>query len=262
MASSLAQCLLVPPPSNSSTIHPREWQSPDPRLRKMGLNLLQIGGDTWNRCGRGWLNIDGAFDAGDAPGLVENVPIADGSGRAVMRFEANARSRLPFANASVLLIYSEHMLEHMSPAAGVNLLSECWRVLAPGGLLRVVTPDVSKYARALVNGDADGFLKRHAARFPPMDAFGSPPSATTMLNNIMRNYGHEWIYSPDEFERAALRAGLPAGSACASNREGRGLPAWAMAVFRRAKAPRKAALRCWLDQEVRADESFYVNVYK
>ena len=136
----------------------------------MGLNLLQIGGDTWNRCGRGWLNIDGAFDAGDAPGLVENVPIADGSGRAVMRFEANARSRLPFANASVLLIYSEHMLEHMSPAAGVNLLSECWRVLAPGGLLRVVTPDLSKYARALVNGDADGFLKRHAGAARPRRA--------------------------------------------------------------------------------------------
>ena len=257
-----AQCPLVPPPSNSSTIHPREWRSPDLRLRAMELNLLQIGGDTWNRCGRGWLNIDGSFDAGDAPGLVENVPIADGSGRHVMRFEATTRSHLPFANASVLMIYSEHMLEHLSPAAGVNLLSECWRVLAPGGLLRVVTPDVSKYTRALLNGDADGFLKRHAERFPPMDAFGSPPSATTMLNNIMRNYGHAWIYSPDEFQRAARRAGLPAGSACMSNREGRGLPAWAVAVFRRANAPRKAALKCWLDQEVRADESMYVNVYR
>ena len=179
-----------------------------------------------------------------------------------MRHEATARSRLPFANASVLMIYSEHMLEHLSPAAGVNLLRECWRVLAPGGLLRVVTPDVSKYARALLNGDADGFLKRHAHRFPPMEAFGRPPSATTMLNNIVRNYGHEWIYSPDEFQRAARAAGLPTGSACASNREGRGLPAWAKAAFRRANAPREAALRCWLDQEVRADESMYVNVYR
>ena len=95
-----------------------------------------------------------------------------------------------------------------------------------------------------------------------MDAFDSPPSATTMLNNIMRTYGHAWIYSPDEFQRAARRAGLPAGSACMSNREGRGLPAWSVAVFRRANAPRKAALKCWLDQEVRADESMYVNVYR
>ena len=67
----------------------------------MGLNLLQIGGDTWNRCGRGWLNIDGAYDAGDAPGLVEDVPITDASGRHVMRHEVTAKSRLPFANNSV-----------------------------------------------------------------------------------------------------------------------------------------------------------------
>ena len=69
--------LVLPSSSNSSTIRPREWRSPDPRLRAMELNLLQIGGDTWNRCGRGWLNVDGAYDAGDAPGLVANVPVAD-----------------------------------------------------------------------------------------------------------------------------------------------------------------------------------------
>ena len=160
------------------------------------------------------------------------------------------------------MVYSEHMLEHMPPQAGAHFLRECWRVLAPGGVLRVVTPDVAKYACALVHGDADGFLKRHAARFPPMEAFGSPPSATTMLNNIVRNYGHEWIYSPDEFRRAVRAAGLPAGSACVSDRAGRGLPVWAATALRRANAPRKAAHKCWLDQEVRADESMYVVLTK
>tara|TARA_B110001452_G_C15111749_1_gene387524 strand:- start:295 stop:732 length:438 start_codon:yes stop_codon:yes gene_type:complete len=134
--------------------------------------MLQLGGDTWNRCGQGWLNIDGNFDDGDVKGLVPNVPITDGTGRHVMRHEFKPKSRLPFADASVLFVYSEHMLEHLPPAAGVSLLRESWRVLAPGGLLRIVTPDLTKYACALANGDADAFLAKHAQRFPPMDAFG------------------------------------------------------------------------------------------
>lgn len=226
--------------------------------------MLQLGGDTWNRCGQGWLNIDGNFDDGDVKGLATNVPITDGTGRHVMRHEVKPRSRLPFADASVLFVYSEHMLEHLSPAAAVNLLRESWRVLAPGGLLRIVTPDVTKYACALANGDADSFLAKHAARFPPMDAFGSPPTATTMLNNIMRNYGHEWVYSPEELRRALATAGLPsaAPAACESDRHGRGLPAWAARAMRRALGPKDPELRCWLDQAVRADESMYFNVIK
>lgn len=270
-SSASARGPLCPSSPNASSVnahHPRQWRSPDPRLAALEVNLLQLGGDTWNRCGRGWLNIDGNFDDGDVAGLVANVPKTDPSGRHVMRHELSDRSRLPFADASVLLIYSEHMLEHLRPAAGLNFLRESWRVLAPGGVLRLVTPDLSKYACALANGDADGFLRRHAARFPPMDAFGKPPSAATMLNNIMRNYGHEWVYSPDELVRAAARAGIPSGSGCVSDRfdpkgpGARGLPAWAQAVMRRANAPRNSELTCWLDQEVRSDESFYFNFVK
>lgn len=227
-----------------------------------GIKFLQLGGDTWNRCGAGWLNIDGAFDSGDAPGLKANTPATDSTGRHVMRHEVTASSRLPFANSSVMFVYSEHMLEHLSPPAGVNFLRECWRVLAPGGVLRMVTPDLSKYACALMNGDADGFLKRHAQRFPPEHAFRNPPSATTMINNIMRNYGHEWVYSPDELQGALSRAGVPTSHACMSDRSGIGLPSWAQSAMRRANAPRKRDLTCWLDQQVRADESMYLNVLK
>ena len=85
-----------------------------------------------------------------------------------------------------------------------------------------------------------------------------------MLNNIMRNYGHEWVYSPDELRRALATAGLPAAApaACESDRRGRGLPAWATRAMRRALGPKDPELRCWLDQEVRADESMYFNVVK
>ena len=84
----------------------------------------------------------------------------DDTDRFNMKHVVSARSKLPFASASVQMVYSEHMLEHMLPIAGggAQFLREAWRVLAPGGLLRIVTPDLAKYACALAGRGGDGFL--------------------------------------------------------------------------------------------------------
>ena len=96
-----------------------------------------------------------------------------------MRHVVHAKSRLPFVNGSLQMVYSEHMLEHMLPIAGggVTFLREAWRVLAPGGLLRIVTPDLAKYVCALAGKGPDkGFLESHAARFGPMELMSQKPS--------------------------------------------------------------------------------------
>ena len=242
----------------------RSWQSPDPTLRRHGVRYLQLGGDTWNRCGPGWLNADGAYDAGDGTPVADTI-VEDVTGRLIMHHEIKKSSRLPFANASLQMVYSEHMLEHMLPLAGggVNFLRESWRVLAPGGLLRIVTPDLAKYVCGLTRED-DGFLSEQARRFPPMESLAKPPSRANVINNIFRNYGHEWLYSFEELVLAAGRAAIPIGLAnvCRSDRAGHGLPRWAMRTLRRANQPTNRTHVCWLDQEVRAAESMYVNVYK
>ena len=48
---------------------------------------------------------------------------------------------LPFESDSVDFVYSSHMIEHLRPQAGLEFLSECLRVLKPGGWIRLVTPD-------------------------------------------------------------------------------------------------------------------------
>jgi predicted SAM-dependent methyltransferase len=48
---------------------------------------------------------------------------------------------LPFESDSVDFVYSSHMIEHLHLQAGLELLSECRRVLKPGGWIRLVTPD-------------------------------------------------------------------------------------------------------------------------
>ena len=49
---------------------------------------------------------------------------------------------LPFPDGSVERIYSSHFLEHLSADAGRGFLKECHRVLAPGGIFRLVVPDL------------------------------------------------------------------------------------------------------------------------
>lgn len=55
---------------------------------------------------------------------------------------------------SVDQIYTCHSFEHLGyPSELVFCLSQCHRVLKPGGTLRIVVPDLMKVARKYVNGE-------------------------------------------------------------------------------------------------------------
>lgn len=52
---------------------------------------------------------------------------------------------LPFSDSSMRGVFSEHCLEHFNRATALALLREIRRVLAPGGVLRLVVPDAGLY---------------------------------------------------------------------------------------------------------------------
>ena len=87
--------------------------------------MLNIG------CGRThhpeWLNID--LETTD-PDVVEH-DITQG---------------IPCPSDSLSVVYHSHILEHLKPEEGHELLRECYRVLEPGGVLRIVVPDLEKIA--------------------------------------------------------------------------------------------------------------------
>ncbi|MBS0517124.1 MAG: methyltransferase domain-containing protein [Proteobacteria bacterium] len=57
---------------------------------------------------------------------------------------------IPIGDGQVGGVYTEHCLEHI-PLDGTRLfLSECLRMLMPGGTIRIVVPDLEMYARAYV----------------------------------------------------------------------------------------------------------------
>jgi len=76
-----------------------------------------------------WINLD---SAPAAPGV-----------RA-----CDARGGLPFADASVDGVYHAHMLEHLEAEDARKFLAECHRILRPGGVVRVVVPDLEGIAQA------------------------------------------------------------------------------------------------------------------
>ncbi len=61
---------------------------------------------------------------------------------------------LPEASASADVIYSCHMLEHLDELDAQRFLAECRRVLRPGGVLRIVVPDLRVGARVYLDGGA------------------------------------------------------------------------------------------------------------
>ena len=54
-------------------------------------------------------------------------------------------SPLPIKSDSFDYIFSEHMIEHISFQDAERLLSESYRILRPGGKIRIATPDLSHY---------------------------------------------------------------------------------------------------------------------
>jgi predicted SAM-dependent methyltransferase len=59
----------------------------------------------------------------------------------------DVKKKLPFADSSIEYVYTSHFLEHNPPDEARRLISDVFRVLKPGGVLRVVVPDLALGAR-------------------------------------------------------------------------------------------------------------------
>ncbi|MEC7626757.1 MAG: methyltransferase domain-containing protein [Verrucomicrobiota bacterium] len=62
-------------------------------------------------------------------------------------FACDLRQPLPFDDHSFDVLYSSHFLEHLGDPEARSFLRECMRVLKPGGILRLVVPNLEDIAR-------------------------------------------------------------------------------------------------------------------
>ncbi|NGZ08122.1 MAG: methyltransferase domain-containing protein [Nitrospira sp. LK70] len=61
---------------------------------------------------------------------------------------ANLIEGIPFPDASFDVVYHSHLLEHIPKPLAWGFLKECHRVLKPGGIIRVVVPDLEAMTRS------------------------------------------------------------------------------------------------------------------
>lgn len=151
--------------------------------------------------------------------------------------------KLPFEDGCFEWEYAEHLIEHVIPDTGADWLTEVNRTLEPGGVLRLTTPDLRKYASAYVN---DGeFFAEHRERMINVlaPAPAMPQRPAFMLNQIFYYYGHRWVYDADELRYVLMRAGFD-------------ISAVRECSFRRGIRDDVAAL----DSVVRNDETLYIEV--
>jgi predicted SAM-dependent methyltransferase len=140
--------------------------------RKNKVHKLHIG------CGgnylKGWFNTD----------LFPNA----------RRTKLDSTKRFPYPDNTFDYIFTEHMIEHIPYAGGQVMLHECFRVLKPGGVLRVVTPDV-KFLIGLYQ-DRENKLNQDYVRWNAELFLGksAPHNPTSVINNYYRDWGHRYIY--------------------------------------------------------------------
>ena len=77
-------------------------------------------------------------------------------------FIHDLRKKLPFPDSSVHYVYTSHALEHLALADARKLIWEIFRILRPGGILRLVVPDLAYGARGYV----DALAKNPADQMP------------------------------------------------------------------------------------------------
>lgn len=70
------------------------------------------------------------------------------------------RKKFPWSDNTIAAIYSSHTLEHLSKEEGRFFLSECYRVMRRGGIIRLVVPDLHRIIRKYSEKEirADDFI--------------------------------------------------------------------------------------------------------
>lgn len=59
----------------------------------------------------------------------------------------NLTRGVPFVDNSFAVVYHSHLLEHFPKTRSEFFIRECYRVLKPGGVLRIAVPDLEQIAR-------------------------------------------------------------------------------------------------------------------
>ena len=141
----------------------------------------------------GWLSVD-------------LVPVS----RSIVFMDVTKRFPLPTASFDAM--QCEHVIEHLSYAGGQVMLGEIRRVLRPGGILRIATPNLDLVSRLIRGTDGDHELATYVQRLNAAD--DSPAEGTQITNpaftanRLVRDWGHTFLYNEQTLRDSLGKAGF------------------------------------------------------
>ena len=165
------------------------------QLQAIGVNeasknlQLHIGSGPYNLAG--WINLD-IFPA---------------------QLSTNVLWGLPFTDGQCRYVFLSHLLEHLFyPTDAMALLQEIYRILEPGGVVRIVVPDIEQCIRAYQENNKEFFQQR-------IEHWGAGDGNATRLEHFLSYAGagpdpawlfeaHKFGYDFETLERALQRAGF------------------------------------------------------
>jgi predicted SAM-dependent methyltransferase len=150
-----------------------------------GKIKINLGSGHWKL--DGWVNVDIDLDSQPDVG-------------------ANLSGSLPFASGVASLMHTEDFIDQLELENAGEFLKECHRILTPGGVLRVLTPNMRKLAHLYLNDPTE--LKSMWERF-----VGVPLALQTageIFNLGMRFAGHTFLYDEETFKALAASCGFDA----------------------------------------------------
>lgn len=153
-------------------------------LASTGVRKLQIGAGTNSL--PGWLNTD----------------IEPREGQAFL----DAMKPFPIPDNSLKYVYAEQVIEHLPFDGGMDMLRESHRVLAPGGKLRVATPDLRQLV-ALFDQDLTESERRFMTAQLKLESVSvkEAESPLFIMNMYFYRWGHQFLYDQQTL-RSALEA--------------------------------------------------------
>lgn len=170
----------------------------------------------------GWVNLDASWNllAARIPGLRSALKAVGLISANAAQFEwssniryCNVNNGLPFGDGEASIVYASHVLEHLERKHAQTFVREAHRVLKPGGVIRLVVPDLERLARLYLQDKQKGESK--GAR--PADQFMTGmltcvDHGDSMPLRLYRTYldtlSHKWMYDRDSLETLLSDAGF------------------------------------------------------
>ena len=165
------------------------------QLQQLGVNQhsqdqqLHIGSGPYNL--DGWINLD-VYPA---------------------QLSTNVLWGLPFADGQCRYVFLSHLLEHLFyPTDANSLLEDIYRILQPGGVVRIVVPDIAQCIQAYQENDTAFFQQR-------IEHWGTGDGNATRLEHFLSYAGagpdpawlfeaHKFGYDFETLQRALQRVGF------------------------------------------------------